>query len=130
VAHKNKKYDRELLITKVAMMRIKGKSTHTLLEYLMITIGMSRKIAYEILADTQKYIMEMTDSDINKALSNAIQRLEELYENGTNKEKLEVQKELNKLLGLYAAQKVEVSGALDTTIKVIRLSGPDLDGKE
>lgn len=130
MAHKNKKYDRELLITKVAMMRIKGKSTHTLLEYLMITIGMSRKIAYEILADTQKYIMEMTDSDINKALSNAIQRLEELYENGTNKEKLEVQKELNKLLGLYAAQKVEVSGALDTTIKVIRLSGPDLDGKE
>ena len=130
MAHKNKKYDRELLITQVAMMRIKGKSTHTLLEYLMITIGMSRKIAYEILADTQKYIMEMTDSDINKALSNAIQRLEELYENGTNKEKLEVQKELNKLLGLYAAQKVEVSGALDTTIKVIRLSGPDLDGKE
>ena len=131
MAHKNKKYDRELLITKVAMMRIKGKSTHTLLEYLMGTIGMSRKIAYEILSDVQKYIMEMTDNDISKALSNAIQRLEELFENGTNKEKLEVQKELNKLMGLYAAQKVEVSGSVSIeTIKLVEVVKDNLDDKK
>ncbi len=127
MAHKNKKYDREFLVTKVAMMRIKGKSTHTLLEFLMGQIGMSRKIAYEVLTDAQKYIMDITDKDVNKAFTNAIQRLEELYENGTNKERLETQKEINKLMGLYAADKVDITsgGNAITEIKLIQILKKD-----
>lgn len=125
-----KKYDREFLVAKVAMMRIKGKSTHTILEFLMIQIGMSRKIAYEVLGDAQKYIMGQTNEDTKIAFAEAINRLEDLYEVSDGKLKLEVQKEINKLMGLYAAQKVEISGELDSTIKVIRLSGPNLDGIE
>ncbi len=127
MAHKNKKYDREFLVTKVAMMRIKGKSTHTLLDFLMVQIGMSRKIAYEVLTDAQKYIMDITDKDVNKAFTNAIQRLEELYEVGTNKERLETQKEINKLMGLYAADKVDITsgGNAITEIKLIQILKKD-----
>lgn len=107
-----KKYDREILVAKVAMMRIKqGKSTHTILEFLMEEIGMSRKIAYEVMGDAQKYIMEQTGQDIKIAIVEAINRLETLYEDGDNKLKLETQKELNKLFGLYASQKVDVTSA-------------------
>jgi hypothetical protein len=127
VAHKNKKYDREFLVTKVAMMRIKGKSTHTLLDFLMVQVGMSRKIAYEVLTDAQKYIMDITDRDVAKAFTNAIQRLEELYENGTNKERLETQKEINKLMGLYASEKVDITsgGNAITEIKLIQVIKKD-----
>ncbi len=115
-------YDRQFLVAKIAMMRIKGKSTHTILEFLQENIGMSRKIAYEILQDAQNYIMEITDRDTERAFANAIQRLEEIFELGTIKEKLDAQKEINKLMGLYATQKIEVSGAVKIeTIKLVEI---------
>lgn len=119
-----KKYDREYLVAKIAMMRIKGKSTHTILEFLMETVGMSRKIAYEVLGDAQKYIMEQTNEDTKVAFAEAIHRLEELYENGTDKVRLDVLKEMNKLRGLYAAQKVDITSAGEaiTEIKLIQVN--------
>ncbi len=104
-----KKYDREYLVAKIAMMRIKGKSTHTILEFLMESVGMSRKIAYDVLQDAQKYIMQQTSEDIKVALAESIHRLEEIYEGGNDKVRLDVIKELNKLRGLYAAEKVDIS---------------------
>jgi protein-disulfide isomerase-like protein with CxxC motif len=119
-----KKYDREYLVAKIAMMRIKGKSTYTILEFLMETVGMSRKIAYDVLQDAQKYIMEQTNEDTKVAFAEAIQRLEELYENGTDKVRLDVLKEMNKLRGLYAAQKVDITSAGEaiTEIKLIQVN--------
>ena len=75
----------------------------------MDKVGMSRKIAYEVLGDAQKYIMEQTSEDTKTAFADAINRLEMLYENGSNKEKLEVIKEINKLRGLYSAEKLDVT---------------------
>jgi len=122
-----KKYDREFLVAKIAMMRIKGKSTHTILEFLMETVGMSRKIAYDILQDAQKYIMEQTNEDTKVAFAEAIHRLETLYEEGDNKVKLDVIKELNKLRGLYAADKVDITsaGSAITEIKLIQVNKKD-----
>jgi hypothetical protein len=116
---KRKKYDREFLVSKVAMMRVKGKSTHTILEFLMEEVGMSRKIAYEILKDAQTYIMEQTNEDMRVAFVEAINRLEDLYENGDSKLRLDTQKELNKLRGLYAAQKLEVSGLENIIVEIV-----------
>jgi hypothetical protein len=118
-----KKYDREFLVAKVAMMRIKGKSTHTILEFLMIQIGMSRKIAYEVLGDAQKYIMGQTNEDTKIAFAEAINRLEDLYENGNEKVKLDVIKEMNKLRGLYAADKIDITsgGKEITEIKLTQI---------
>jgi hypothetical protein len=129
VANK-KKYDREYLVAKIAMMRIKGKSTHTILEFLMETVGMSRKIAYEVLQDAQKYIMEQTNEDTKVAFAEAISRLEELYESGNDKIKLDVIKEINKLRGLYATQKIDITsgGEAITEIKLIQVNKKeDLD---
>lgn len=122
-----KKYDREYLVAKIAMMRIKGKSTHTILEFLMETIGMSRKIAYEILQAAQTYIMEQTNEDTKVAFAEAIHRLETLYEEGDNKVKLDVLKELSKLRGLYAAAKVDITSAGEaiTEIKLIQINKRD-----
>jgi hypothetical protein len=122
-----KKYDREYLVSKIAMMRIKGKSTHSILEFLMETVGMSRKIAYEVLGDAQKYIMEQTNEDTKVAFADAIHRLEDLYENGDNKVKLDVIKEINKLRGLYAASKVDITsgGKEITEIKLIQIKSKD-----
>lgn len=122
-----KKYDREYLVSKIAMMRIKGKSTHTILEFLMETVGMSRKIAYDVLGDAQKYIMEQTNEDMKVAFAEAISKLEELYESGTDKIRLDVIKEMNKLRGLYAAQKVDITsgGKEITEIKLIQIKSKD-----
>jgi hypothetical protein len=119
-----KKYDREYLVAKIAMMRIKGKSTYTILEFLMETVGMSRKIAYDVLQDAQKYIMEQTNEDTKVAFAEAIHRLEELYEGGNDKVRLDVLKEMNKLRGLYAAQKVDITSAGEaiTEIKLIQVN--------
>lgn len=125
-----KKYDREYLVAKIAMMRIKGKSTHTILDFLMETVGMSRKVAYDVLQDAQKYIMEQTNEDVKLALAESIQRLEELYESGNDKVRLDVLKEMNKLRGLYAAQKVDITSAGEaiTEIKLIQVNKKeDLD---
>jgi hypothetical protein len=126
-----KKYDREYLVAKIAMMRIKGKSTHSILEFLMETVGMSRKIAYDVLGDAQKYIMEQTNEDTKVAFAEAIHRLEEIYEGGNDKVRLDVLKEMNKLRGLYAAQKVDITSAGEaiTEIKLIQVNKKeDLNG--
>jgi hypothetical protein len=128
-----KKYDREYLVSKIAMMRIKGKSTYTILEFLMETVGMSRKIAYDVLGDAQKYIMEQTNEDTKVAFAEAIHKLEELYENGTDKVRLDVIKEMNKLRGLYAAEKVDITsgGKEITEIKLIQIkSKGDISGTD
>jgi protein-disulfide isomerase-like protein with CxxC motif len=113
------------------MMRIKGKSTHNILEFLMEQVGMSRKIAYDVLQDAQRYIMEQTNEDTKVAFAEAIHRLETLYEEGDNKVKLDVLKELSKLRGLYAAAKVDITsgGEAITEIKLIQINKKeDLDG--
>lgn len=105
---KGRRYDRELLVSKIAMMRIKGKSTNTIISFLREELDMSRKIAYEVLRDAQEYIMEQTNQDIQVALVEAINKLEDIYEEADERLKLDTQKELNKLRGLYSASKIEV----------------------
>lgn len=107
-----KKYDRELLVSKVALMRIKGKSTHFILDFIMENFGVCRKVAYEILKDAQTYMLNQTDMEYEKAFAEAIHQLEELYEISEPKQKLEVRKEISKLRGLYAPIRVEHSGEI------------------
>jgi len=102
-------YDREFLVGKVCMMRIKGKSTYFILDFLMEKVGMSRKIAYEVIGDAQKLIIENQKAEIETAFAESIARLEELYENADGKLRLEIQKEINKLRGLYSADKLDIS---------------------
>jgi len=71
--------------------------------------------------------MEQTNEDTKIALAEAIHRLEQIYENGDAKIRLDVIKEMNKLRGLYAAQKLDITseGKSITEIKLIQVNKKD-----
>jgi hypothetical protein len=106
-------YDREFLVKKIAMMKIKGKSTYFILEFLQNDIKMGQTTAYEVIRDAQKVINEMQLTEIETAFSEAIAQLEELYESTSDKKlRLEIRKEISKMRGLYAAQEIKHSGEI------------------
>lgn len=107
---KGLKYDREFLVKKIAMMRIKGKSTRFILEFLNETAGIAQTTCYEILRDANLIITEMQDKSIVDAYSEAIAKLEDQYETTSDgKLRLQIQQELNKLQGLYKPNKVDIT---------------------
>ena len=113
---RGKTFDRELLVSKIAMMRIEGKSTHFILEFLRDSIKMGQTTAYEVLREAQDFIVKMTNQDLEKAYSEAIQQIERKMDSVSDKKIwLQYRAELNKLQGLYAAQKVEHSGQVGFT---------------
>jgi hypothetical protein len=96
-----KKFDREFFINKVALMRIKGKSTYSILEFLQ-SVPMSRKVAYEVLKEAQTLIVEQQKKDLDDAIADSLAKLEDLYMTAdNNKTKLDALKEYNKLKGMY-----------------------------
>ena len=106
-------YDRDYLVKKIAMMRIKGKSTYFILEFLQNEVKMGQTTAYEVLRDAQKVINEMQLTEIETAFNEAIAQLEELYESTSDKKlRLEIRKEISKMRGLYAAQEIKHSGEI------------------
>ena len=112
----NKKYDREFLVNKVAMMRIKGKSTYNIVEFLKDDIGMGQTTAYEIMRDAQKLFIDIQKEKIEGAFEESVSQLEELYDTTSDKKlRLSILQEINKLKGLYAAQKIEHSGQVGIT---------------
>ncbi len=112
----NKKYDREFLVNKVAMMRIKGKSTYNIVEFLKDDIGMGQTTAYEIMRDAQKLFIDIQKEKIEGAFEESVSQLEELYDSTSDKKlRLSILQEVNKLKGLYAAQKIEHSGQVGIT---------------
>lgn len=113
---RGKTFDRELLVQKIALLRIEGKSTHFIIEFLKEDIKMGQTTAYEVLKEAQDYIVSMTNQDLQKAYSEAIQQIERKMDNMSDRKIwLQYRAELNKLQGLYAAQKIEHSGKLDIT---------------
>lgn len=113
---RGKTFDRELLVSKIAMMRIEGKSTHFILEFLKDDIKMGQTTAYEVLREAQDFIVKMTNQDLEKAYSEAIQQIERKMDSVSDKKIwLQYRAELNKLQGLYAAQKIEHSGQVGFT---------------
>ena len=104
-------YDRQIIIDEVVKMRIKGTSTATLLDYIMNDLSVCRKNAYEVLKEAQEQIVELNKNGKMAAYEEAIANLEQQYEDAAfdKKLKLEIRKELNKLQGLYAAEKIDLS---------------------
>ena len=113
---RGKKFDREHLVMKIAELRIEGKSTHFIIEFLRDKMGVCLTTAYEVLKEAQVYIISMTNKDLEKSYSEAIQQIEQKMSNISDKKIwLQYRAELNKLQGLYAAQKIEHSGQVGIT---------------
>jgi len=113
---RGKTFDRELLVSKIAMMRIEGKSTHFIMDFLREDIKMGQTTAYEVLKEAQQFIVDMTNKDLEKAYTESIQQIERKMDSVSDKKTwLQYRAELNKLQGLYAAQKIEHSGQVGFT---------------
>jgi hypothetical protein len=113
---RGKTFDRELLVSKIAMMRIEGKSTHFIMNFLREDIKMGQTTAYEVLKEAQQFIVDMTNKDLEKAYTESIQQIERKMDSVSDKKTwLQYRAELNKLQGLYAAQKIEHSGQVGFT---------------
>lgn len=125
-------YDREYLVNKVAMMRIKGKSTYNILEFLKDELSLAQTTAYEVLRDAQKIFVELQKQKLEGAFEEAISQLEELYEATSDKKlRLSIRQEMNKMIGLYAAQKVEHSGDVKFTgIDIQIVTGTESNDKK
>lgn len=122
------KYKREDIIDAVVKMRIeKGSSTKTIIQqFLMGELKFGQTYAYDLLKAAREKIIKIYEVQ-NKSLANeALGHLESMYEDAiklkNGKLALEIRKEMNKLTGLYAAEKIEVSGAVKIeTIKLIEI---------
>jgi hypothetical protein len=113
---RGKTFDRELLVSKIAMMRIEGKSTYFVMDFLKETMKMGHTTAYEVLREAQNFIVSMTNKDLEKAYTEAIHQIERKMDSVSDKKTwLQYRAELNKLQGLYAAQKIEHSGQVGFT---------------
>jgi uncharacterized protein (DUF1015 family) len=131
------KYKKEDIIDAIVKMRIeKGASTKTIIqEFLMTELGYKQSYSYQLLQEARGKIVELYDTQ-NKELANeALGHLESMYEDaikGKNmKLALDIRKEISKMTGLYAAQKVDITsgGEVITEIKLIQIkSKDDLDG--
>lgn len=108
------KYEKQDIINKLIEMRTKeSKGVKSLLDYLMNDLGYAQAMAYNYIREANETIQEIyTDNNIG-LVQNTISELETVleYARKMNNYKLwlEIRKEINKITGVYAAEKQEVN---------------------
>jgi hypothetical protein len=124
------KFKREDIINSIIKMRIeKGCSTKTIIEdFLQGELGYKVSMAYTLYKEARVKINQIYQNNNESAINEAVGQLEDLYEkalsDGNKKLALDVRKEINKLVGLYAAEKVDITsgGEKTTEIKLIQIN--------
>jgi hypothetical protein len=112
------KYNKKDIVAEIIEMRLgQSCSTRTIINYLTQSIGMSKPTAYEYLKWAREEIKEQYDLLNPSAIEEAIGQYEEAIEiarlNKNWKLWNELRRELNKIMGLNAPQKVDItSGGL------------------
>lgn len=122
MSNKIKKSDwkKEDIINAIIVMRTeKMATTKTILDFLMNQIGYGQTYSYELIKESRDKIIEIYDSNnhsrVEEAMGQMEAMLEESHKRKDYKLSYNIRQELNKLQGLYAAQKIEHSGKLDIT---------------
>lgn len=128
------KYKREDIIDSIVKMRIeKGSSTKTIIQdYLMGQLKFGQTYSYDLLKAAREKIIKIYETQNVSLANEALGHLESMYEDAIREKNkklaLEIRKEMNKLTGLYAAEKIEVSGALKIeTIKLVEIKKDNKD---
>ena len=94
----------------VRMRLVKFASRKTMLEFLMNKLGYQTTQAYELIKKSKEKIAQMYAVEHGDAFDDAIARLDAMLEDEkSNKLRLEIEKEKNKLLGLHRPTKVDVT---------------------
>ena len=132
------KYKKEDIIDAIVKMRIeKGASTKTILkDFLMGQLKYKQAYSYELLQEARKEIIKLYSTKNEELANEALGQLESMLEDAIKakniKLALEVRKEISKLTGLYAAEKVDITsnGKEITEIKLIQVNRiEDIDEK-
>ena len=132
------KYKKEDIIDAIVKMRIeKGASTKTILkDFLMGQLKYKQAYSYELLQEARKEIIKLYSTKNEELANEALGQLENMLEDAIKakniKLALEVRKEISKLTGLYAAEKVDITsnGKEITEIKLIQVNRiEDIDEK-
>jgi hypothetical protein len=109
------KYKKEDVIDAIVKMRIeKGASTKTILkDFLMGQLNYKQSYSYELLQEARKEIIKLYSTKNEELANEALGQLESMLEDAIKSKNiklaLEVRKEISKLTGLYAAEKVDIS---------------------
>lgn len=113
--------DAEVLrrVATVHKLMVAGASRASIQQYAIKTWGLSESPVDVYIARAKESIKEQTDRDKDHNLAMALARMEEIYQECKSaknyKGALAAQKEINLLLGLYAATKMEHSGSVSLT---------------
>lgn len=114
----------EDLINGVVKMKIEnGASNKTILDFLQKDMGYGLTYSYEIIKKARVKIQQIWDKNAEAHLEEAKGQLEEMLEGALSdkniKLALQIRQEINKLMGLYAAEKIEVSGLDSIKIEIV-----------
>ena len=119
----------EEIIDAIVRMRLeKNASNKTILDFLKNQLNYKQSYSYELLQAARKKIQEVYTRDIEEHFEEAKGQLEEMLEKATKKNDmkmmLQIRQELNKLMGLYSAEKVDITsgGEKITEIKLIQVN--------
>jgi hypothetical protein len=122
MSNKIKKNDwkKEDIINAIISMRTeKMATTKTILDFLMDDIGYGQTYSYQLIKESREKIIEIYDannvSKVEEAMAQLETMLQRSYQKSDYKLSYNIRQELNKLQGLYAAQKIEHSGQVGFT---------------
>lgn len=104
----------EELINGLVKMKVeKGATNKTMLDFLMNDMGYGQSYSYEVMREARKKIQEIWDKNAEGHLEESKAQLEEMYERAYSKKDyklaLQIRQELNKLMGLYSAEKIDIT---------------------
>lgn len=104
----------EDIVNAIVKMKVENNcSTKSLLDFLMGDLNYKQAYAYEILQKARLKINEIWKENAETHLQESKAQLESMLESATrrgdHKLALEIRKEINKMCGLYAAEKIDVS---------------------
>ena len=124
----NKQWAREDVINMIISMKLeKMATTKTILDFLQNELGYKQTYSYILLRESREKIIEIYDKNNAGKIEEAIGQLERMLEKSWSKNDFKlshsIRQELNKLIGLYAAQKVEHSGQVGITGLDIQIIG-------
>lgn len=116
-------------IATIHKLLVAGASRTTILQYAVKTWDVSESMADKYIGRAKETILEQVDRDKDQNLALALERMQEIYQECKSaknyKGAITAQVEINKLLGLYAPTKQEVTGADGSAvmIKLVRETG-------
>lgn len=107
----NREWSKEDIVLALIKMRIeKFATTKTMLDFLMNKLGYAQTYAYELLKISKARIEKIFKEGHEESFYNAVARLEEMIEETkSERHRLAVQIEMNKLLGLHKPQRVDIT---------------------